>query len=174
MVKKVNYEVIKDLGPVEIRRYPELLLATVHGLDDNASFSLLFDYITGSNEGRDKIEMTAPVVSFRGLSARSSEWPDRDFFTFVMPEKYNMDNAPRPQDDRIDIHVQKPKMFAVVRFKGSETKKRLDEAESILRKALEEASIKTKGPPFLMRYSSPMRPGFLRTNEVGIEVMLKG
>ena len=35
---------------------------------------------------------------------------------------------------------------------------------------LENNDLKTKGEPFLMRYNSPFTPGFLRRNEVAIEI----
>ena len=38
------------------------------------------------------------------------------------------------------------------------------------RKALEEAKISIVGTPFLMRYNPPFTPGFLRRNEVGVEI----
>jgi len=39
-----------------------------------------------------------------------------------------------------------------------------------LQDALKNEGIDTAGQPFLMRYDSPWKPGFLRRNEVGIEV----
>jgi hypothetical protein len=43
--------------------------------------------------------------------------------------------------------------------------------EEELLRVLKENGISTRGSPFLMRYNSPFAPGFLRRNEVGVEVV---
>ena len=63
MVKKVDYQVLRSIEKVEIRKYPKLLIATVMGLSDNDAFSLLFNYISGSNKKNQKVDMTAPVLT---------------------------------------------------------------------------------------------------------------
>ena len=49
MTDEAPYEVIRSVDGVELRRYPELVLATVSGMEDNSSFGILFEYITGNN-----------------------------------------------------------------------------------------------------------------------------
>jgi len=39
-----------------------------------------------------------------------------------------------------------------------------------LLESLQKAGIATRGKPVLMRYNAPWTPGFLRRNEVGIEI----
>ncbi len=61
------HEVTLKDGNIEIRRYEPYVVAevTVTGSFDRAtqtSFSPLFRYISGSNRGREKIEMTTPVL----------------------------------------------------------------------------------------------------------------
>jgi hypothetical protein len=46
----------------------------------------------------------------------------------------------------------------------------VDAATSRLQDGLKNAGIVTAGQPFLMRYDSPWTPGFLRRNEVGMEI----
>ncbi len=59
---------MKRLGDGELRRYYDLVSATVCGMDDDEAFSLLFQYIN-DNDQESKLPMTAPVVSRFGESA---------------------------------------------------------------------------------------------------------
>jgi hypothetical protein len=87
-----------------------------------------------------------------------------------MPNGLDRSSAPEPLDGRIDIHVQAPKTFAVLRFSGNATRKKVEKKSRELLNELSGKGFRTVGEPFLMRYNSPFMPGFLRTNEVGIEV----
>ena len=58
MVEIARYEVAGRIGEVELREYPELMLATVSGQGDNSAFRLLFSFISGENRTRKKIWMT--------------------------------------------------------------------------------------------------------------------
>jgi 1,4-dihydroxy-2-naphthoyl-CoA synthase len=62
MVEQAKYEVLKKIGNMEIRRYPRLVVARVDGYGDGG-FNLLFRFITGNNQQKSDIAMTAPVVS---------------------------------------------------------------------------------------------------------------
>ena len=59
------YEVIESDGNIEIREYPDLVLASTEAKFDargnDGSFMRLFRYISGNNESDQKIEMTTPV-----------------------------------------------------------------------------------------------------------------
>ena len=63
MVEKAHYDIVKKLGNIEIRRYPSMLLAVVEGYKDDSGFNLLFNYISGDNIKKQKIPMTAPVIT---------------------------------------------------------------------------------------------------------------
>ena len=63
MTEEVPYDVVKKVGDIEIRRYPEVLLAVVEGFIDDSGFGLLFQYISGENKTRRRIAMTAPVIT---------------------------------------------------------------------------------------------------------------
>jgi hypothetical protein len=62
MVERAKYEVIREIGKVEIRRYQRMVIARVDGHGD-AGFSILFSIITGNNRQKSKVAMTAPVLS---------------------------------------------------------------------------------------------------------------
>lgn len=59
MVEEPKFTIIRQLGNAEIRRYNPIVVARAEGSED--PFSLLFDYISGSNVQKKKVSMTAPV-----------------------------------------------------------------------------------------------------------------
>ena len=154
----IPYAVTGKTGEIEFRHYPGLVLATVDTTDDNAGFNLLFAYISGSNKARDSIPMTAPVVS------------DAASMSFVMPAGSKREDIPDPLDSRVRIVTQPERDIAVIRFSGYAPLEDVDAATSRLQDGLKNEGIVTAGQPFLMRYDSPWTPGFLRRNEVGIEI----
>jgi len=173
MTQEVAYKVIRTVDGVELRRYPELLLATVSGMEDDSSFGILFDYITGKNVKQLKMGMTAPVVSSQRLAMSAPVVSGSRFFTFVMPKDYTLETLPVPSDKRVRIHVQPARDFAVLMFSGRAKTEKVEERAKELIEILTRQKIPTRGEPFLMRYNSPFTPGFMRRNEVGIEVLLK-
>ena len=59
---------------------------------------------------------------------------------------------------------------AVIRFHGYARQDEVNAAQSRLREGLKNAGIAPVGQPFLMRYNPPWTPGFLRRNEVAVEI----
>jgi len=59
---------------------------------------------------------------------------------------------------------------AVIRFKGYASRQEVDETMSLLQEGLKKSALAAVGQPFLMRYNPPWTPGFLRRNEVGVEI----
>jgi hypothetical protein len=159
MTKTVEYEVVRELGPVEIRRYPTIVLVTVIDDNDNSAFSMLFQYISGNNEPNERIAMTAPVISGEGS------------FSFILPSNYDIEAAPRPTDPNIKIVEIPPRHVAAVKFRGHAHGHDVNVEKRLLLDALAGYNIKIKGEPFLMRYNSPLTPGFLRHNEMGVEII---
>ncbi len=80
------------------------------------------------------------------------------------------DEVPDPLDSRVRIVTVPERDVAVIRFSGDGTQQDVDAKTSLLQEGLKNAGIKTVGQPFLMRYDSPWTPGFLRRNEVGVEI----
>jgi len=170
MVEIARYEVAERIGEVELREYPELMLATVSGQGDNSAFRLLFSFISGENRTRKKISMTAPVITSEKIEMTAPVISDARSFSFVMPLKHKLEEIPEPLDSRIMIQRVPARRLAVIRFKGYAGRKSVDEVKSRLLSALQESEIATVGEPFLMRYNSPWTLGFMRRNEIGIEI----
>lgn len=174
MVEEAKYTVVRTIGDLEIRRYAGMVLASVPVLPDDDAFRILFRYITGNNRSREEIAMTTPVVSSAPRSEKiamtAPVLTDPDSFAFVLPTSYNIVTAPLPLDRRIRLVEVKPRLVAVLRFRGRAGDSQVQKETEGLMSALREHGIREKGPPFLMRYNPPFTPGFLRRNEVGVEV----
>jgi len=177
MTAVVEYEVIREHGPVEIRKYPELTLASVFDASDDFAFSILFDYISGNNVPNQSIAMTAPVLSKKPgghkIAMTTPVISGKGSFSFVLPSTYYQQNAPVPKDPAIKIERVPARLLAVIRFSGRAHEQDLRSEEEILLSTLALTNIKSIGEPFLMRYNSPFTPGFLRHNELANEIAME-
>jgi hypothetical protein len=166
----IPYSIKGTTGEIEFRHYPELVLATVDTAEDNAGFNLLFAYISGSNKPREKIPMTAPVITSQKIPMTAPVVSDAGSMSFVMPAGTKREETPDPLDSRVRIVTIPERDIAVIRFSGYAPPEDVDAATSRLQAGLKNEGIVTTGQPFLMRYDSPWTPGFLRRNEVGMEI----
>ncbi len=175
MVQTIKYEVVRKLAKVEVRRYPEIVLAKVSNVEAD-SFGLLFRYISGNNIKKEKVKMTTPVMSkdtsqeIKMTSPVLSEFSTDGYMAFVMPSEFNLETAPLPMDNRIKIEQIPPRLVAALRFSGSWSEVHLKEKTKELLEELATAKVKARGSVFTMLYNPPFTPSFLRRNEVAIEV----
>jgi hypothetical protein len=102
--------------------------------------------------------MTAPVIT-----------KDK-YMAFVLPSFYTKETVPIPKNTEVEIKIQQEKTFAVLRFKGKTTFDRVQKHIQQLLHLLKTNNISIKNDPILMRYNSPFTPGFLRRNEVAVEI----
>ena len=161
------YTVERIIERVEIRRYPPMVLATVREMPDNKAFGILFKYISGNNRSAHRatgvrIAMTAPVFSAS------------DSFSFAMPPSFSIDTAPMPLDSRSVLEGMPPRRVAALRFSGTAPEKTVAAKSRELLDTLERHELRVLGSPFLMRYNAPFTLGFMRRNEVGIELLRAG
>ena len=163
MSDRVSYEVERVVDGVEIRRYAPVVLATVRTARDNEAFRILFRYISGHNRSRRggaglRIPMTAPVFS------------DAFSFSFAMPPGYSAATTPLPLDSRSEIEEVPARRVAVLRFGGVAGAASVESKTAELLATLTSHGLRHAGSPFLMRYDPPFKPGFLRRNEVAVEL----
>lgn len=171
MVETPSYEVLKRIDEVEIRLYPKLILATVAGDGVRAPFRILFEYISGDNSGGSKISMTAPVITPERIDMTAPVISGGGSMSFVVPSKYTVETVPVPNDGRVRIHELPERRVAVIRFRGWARERSVERQKATLVSVLQKDGVETVGEPFLMRYNSPWTPGFLRRNEIGIEIV---
>lgn len=174
MTESIEYRVLRTTGKVEIREYQAMVLVSVRGLDDNGAFGVLFDYISGNNLSRSRIPMTAPVISTRVSGERipmtTPVISRSGFFAFVLPKGYTAETAPRPNDDRAELADVPARRLAVLRFRGRAGRGAVRSRTEELLATLSVIGARPIGNPVLMRYNPPFTPGFLRRNEVAIEI----
>lgn len=168
MTEQQKYRVVKRLPNLEIREYEACVLMQVSISGDfmsagSIAFRPLVNYISGSNESRQKIAMTAPVIQ-ESASAREH------LVSFVLPAGMNPDDVPLPTDSRVEM-VPTPAHFAAAkRFGGGWSEHRFAaEAEELLN-AVKTAGLTTIGAIYWARFDPPWKPGFLKRNEVLIKI----
>jgi hypothetical protein len=166
----IPYSIKGTTGEIELRQYPSLVLATTDSSQNDAGFNVLFAYISGNNKARDKIPMTAPVITSQKIPMTSPVVSDSRSMSFVMPAGKTREEIPDPLDSRVRIVTLPEREIAVIRFTGYASPQEVDEVTLRLQDGLKKAGIDTVGQSFLMRYDTPWMPGFLRRNEVGIEI----
>jgi hypothetical protein len=166
----IPYSIKGTSGEIEFRQYPSLVLATTDNSQNDAGFNLLFAYISGSNKARDKIPMTAPVITSQKIPMTSPVVTNATSMSFVLPAGKTREETPDPLDSRVRIVTLPEREVAVIRFTGYASPQEVDAVTVRLQDGLKKGGIETVGQPFLMRYDTPWMPGFLRRNEVGIEI----
>jgi hypothetical protein len=171
LVETPSYEATRKLGDVEIRRYPQLFLATAKG--DADLFGLLFRYISGANKGSSKISMTAPVITPEEISMTSPVVTDADSMSFIVPSNYTRETIPEPTDPHITINEQPARSLAVLRFSGLARSDTVEKKKKVLLETLRRNNVETRGDVIVMRYNPPFTPWFLRRNEVAVEVNIQ-
>jgi hypothetical protein len=102
--------------------------------------------------------MTSPVFS------------ETDTMAFVMPAEFTLESTPEPLDMRVKIAEIPARLVAALRFSGGWSETHFEKEKQELLNELVTAKIKTKGEVFTMLYNPPFIPGFLRRNEVAIEI----
>lgn len=127
---------------------------------ENRSFGVLAEYISGHNDHNERIGMTAPVIT------------DSDEMSFILPKNYTPESLPRPLSPQIKMDQVPKSRVAVISFSGFTSPKKNDEEAEKLLLALKSNGIEIDGEPFLMRYNPPWTLPFLRRNEVAAKVKL--
>ena len=183
-IEKPEYEVILVDGAIEYRRYESFIIAETNIVAaenwkeaSNEGFRRLFNYITGDNNGEEKIAMTAPVQQSK-IQAEDVRFNQAEPLSegkgwkvsFMLPSSYSMVDAPAPEDERIRLRLVPEKLVAAIRYSGRWTTRNFDKYESRLMTALTAANIVTLGAPETAFYNPPFVPPFMRRNEILVEV----
>jgi hypothetical protein len=171
-----DFEVVANEGDFELRHYQPFNVAQVQVSGDFESateqaFEPLIGYIQRGNRGGRNLPMMAPVNQQRldagpTSAAEISQW----LVQFVMPKEYPMSYLPAPADDRVSLERMPARLMAARRYRGGWGEARYREHEAALLEALAREGQSVIGEPIFARYNAPFVPGFLRRNEVLVEV----
>jgi len=164
-IEKPKYQVIIEDGSFEIRKY-EPLIRTVSRESDlrgGSGFNTIFNYISGYNQSNTKISMTAPVINTIEQKEQT--------IAFVMPSNFTSSTLPKPNDPNLQIVSIPERTVATVRFSGNIERTRIDHLKDDLNDWIKKQSYIGVGAFELARYNPPFIPGFLKHNELMIEVL---
>jgi len=183
-IEQPAYTVVKNLGDgIELRQYDAYIIAETEikaaNADEagNLAFKRLGGYIFGGNRSKQSIAMTAPVSQARSekiemtapvSQARSDagSW----LVSFVMPKRFTLETLPVPNDPTVYFKTVPARKILAVRFSGRWTEANFNQHERELLTALANSGLKQMGTPWSARYDPPFMPGFMRRNEIMIQV----
>lgn len=182
-VKVPNYKVLSSHHSIQVRQYPELIIAEVNVSGNrneaaNKGFRMLANYIFGDNRipGQDKnekIAMTAPVIQQSSQkiamtapvvqqSTADQQWQVR----FIMPAKFTLQTLPKPNNRNILIVQQPARKVIAIRFSGRLTNESFQKHLKTLQEYIAKNDIKVQGQPIFAYYNPPWTLPFMRRNEI--------
>ncbi len=155
-----DYKVLSQDGKFEVREYPALTL--VRTASGDGDFMRLVRYISGGNEGEQKIAMTAPVLM-------KHEGEDTGM-SFIVPKDVAAGKVPAPKDEMVKMDTLPAGQFAVYRYSGGRNEANEQEALGKLRAWVDKRRLEVVGEPLFGYYDPPWIPPFMRRNEVMLRI----
>ena len=169
-IEEYPYKVHKTYNSFEVRQYEAALFTSIrlnstsYKQGSSKGFSILANYIFGGNDQSKSIAMTAPV--------RMEMSDNGSAMSFVMPEKYDASNLPKPKDATVQIKQSKESYEAVIAFGGYANDEKIKEHTNKLVALLNKKNIKIIGGFNFLGYNAPYE--FIgRKNEISIPVEWK-
>ena len=176
--EKAAYRAERTDGDFQVRRYSPQVVAEIlvdGTLEEagNKAFGPLFGYISGANQAKGKIAMTAPVTQQRdgekiamtapvGQEAVGNRWA----VTFMMPANTTLETLPVPTDEKVRLRAIPARRLAAVRYSGTWSQQGYEHHLAQLREWMKAQGLAAAGDPVWARYNAPFTPWFLRRNEV--------
>ncbi|MDG5774991.1 heme-binding protein [Haloarculaceae archaeon H-GB2-1] len=173
--ERIPYTTIRTLDDVEIREYPDLVVARTTAPDEGTAFERLFRYLSGANQPEEEISMTAPVTT-RGEKldmtspVSTSEVEEGVEMSFYLPADYTVETAPEPTNEAVSIEHETAGTMAVLPFSWFATTGRVARRRRHLLETLAHHRVETTGKTFLWQYDPPWTPPFMRVNELAVPV----
>lgn len=177
-----EYDVLHEGEGYEIRKYPNLIVATTKMMPDakngepteveaasamGDSFGQLAGYLFGKNKAKEAMKMTTPVVLSKGVPEES--------MGFIIGEYQRVEDVPETLDDDVTLTEEPGRVYAVTEFSGyvtrGEAARQRERLLSMLRKDGIEVTEDGKEAYKCMIYNGPSTLPNLRRNEMMIEVV---
>jgi len=188
-VEEAPFKLVQKEGEFEIRDYAPVIVAQTQasaGLSykkaGNEAFRKLFDYISGENEAREKISMTAPVVAESSDNSSSEKIAmtapvtsqkegDSWRYRFVLPEEYDsVESAPRPLNPDVLLLQTEPQRVATITYSGLSTQTARDSNAQALLSWIESQGLSAQSGLRWAGYNPPWTLPPFRRNEVLVDV----
>jgi hypothetical protein len=181
-----EFDVIDEVGDVEVRSYRPAVLAqvTVGGDHDSAmqaAFEKLADYIFGGNRAAQAMSMTTPVLQqHRGDAADGetmsmttpvlqSQAGDGWTVSFFLSNALTIEEAPQPNDPSITLVQQPESIIGALRYTGNNTDERRERARKELLDAFSgSARWRVREGVSWAQYDQPFAIPFLKRNEAHV------
>ena len=163
VAEQQQYVVVRTFGDVELRRYAPCVMADVVVYGDYRratyeGFGPLVTYIS-----RNDIAMTAPVVQEH---TGGESWK----VSFVMPADAQLASLPRPANQQVSLREVPEHLAAALRFSGIATRRDVARKEQDLLGTLYIEGLTPTSTVRVARFDPPWTPGFMRHNEVIVDV----
>ncbi len=177
-IEEASYNVVVKDEKFEVRDYSAHVLAEtlVDGDLEKAgskAFDRLFQYISGDNQSRNKVAMTAPVSQERAREKIKMTAPvsqqrvqEKWAVSFMMPAGYTLDTLPVPSNPAVTLRQIPARRMAVVRYSGFWSEARYLEHKAALESWIRATGFTAAGDPIWARYNPPFTPWFMRRNEI--------
>ena len=167
-----DYDVVRSDGEIEIRDYDAMIVAETiksgyHEKARRMGFETLADYIFARSRSGRKIAMTTPVLQqLADGGGRTKGWAVR----FVMPKKFTRASLPEPTSNDVSLKDVPARRIASIRFPGNFNATLASKHLMSLYNYLADNDLKQKGDPEYAFYNPPWTPGFMKRNEILIEI----
>lgn len=159
-IESPSYTVKQKDGDFEVRVYPEMVAAATSSGNQNSGFRTLFRFISGNNEGEQKIAMTSPVFMPADAKGNTKE------MMFLVPKSVVTAGVPDPKSEAVSIKKIAGGKFAVVRAPGRMDDNLRKEMLNKLNAKIAELGLQTVGGPMYAGYDAPWVAAAKRRNEV--------
>jgi len=167
-----DYDTVRNDGDIEVRDYDGMVVAETiksgyHEKARRIGFETLADYIFANNRNGKKIPMTSPVLQqLSENEGQTKGWAIR----FVMPKKHTVATLPAPASDDVKLKEVPSKRVVAIRFNGNFSATLASKKLMLLYNYIADENLTQKGDPEYAFYNPPWTPGFLKRNEILIEV----
>lgn len=181
-IEEAQYSVVRKDDRFEVRDYaPHIQAETLVDGDlesaGSKAFNKLFRYISGANQSRAKVAMTAPVSQEAkgekiqmtapvGQQRNQEGW----IVSFMMPASYSMETLPKPDAPEVTLRLVPARRMAVVRYSGFWSEQNYLRYKRELESWINQRGLVILGDPIWARYNPPFTPWFMRRNEILIQV----
>jgi len=185
-VETPRYQVVEEDGAFEVRDYPPMVVAEVRRAGPrrealSAGFGPLARYIFAREREGERVAMTAPVTQQRPdpiamtapvtqSQADAGLWAVR----FIMPARYRLADLPTPSGSDVRLEEVPARRSAAIRFSGVTTDALIADKQAQLLDWMAARGLEPAAPPTYAYYNDPFTPGFLRRNEVLVDVQPSG
>lgn len=161
----LSNEIIGSINSIDFKIYNEYTKASVDNQAYNMSsasrnFPVLANYIFGGNKDSLQMAMTSPVLY--NMSSKSS-------FSFIMPLKFDINDLPSPNSQKIFFETVKNQCIASIKFSGFANEKNCAAKHLELLNILKKHDIACSKDFMIAVYQPPYQI-INRKNEIWVEV----